>query len=138
MTAQKGSLVLIKVGDGATPVENFSTVGGLRLTRLLLNSQAVESAHRESGAWRLLLVGGGLRQVTLSGSGAFTNAASEETVRGYAFAGTVNNYKFFFANGGNVAGAFLITAYERSGDYDEEELYSLTLESAGAVTYSAS
>lgn len=137
MTAFKGSLVLIKVGDGVTPVENFTTVGGLRVTRLALNARPIEAGHRESGAWRALLAGAGTRHLTLSGAGAFTNAASEETLRGHAFSGSIVNYRFYFANGGNVTGPFQITAYERSGDYDEEELYALTLESAGVVTYSA-
>jgi predicted secreted protein len=37
MVANKGSLVLIKVGNGGGP-ETFTTIGGLRTSRLTLNN----------------------------------------------------------------------------------------------------
>ena len=37
MTAQKGKDLLIKIGDGASP-ENFTTVAGLRATKLAFNA----------------------------------------------------------------------------------------------------
>lgn len=134
MAAQKGSLVLIKVGNGGGP-ETFTTIGGLRTSKLVLNNQVVDTTNKDSGAWRQLLSGAGIRSMSISGSGVFTDSAAEETVRGYAFSNSINNYKFFFANGNTVTGAFQVTSYERAGNHDGEETYSLTLESAGSVTY---
>jgi predicted secreted protein len=54
------------------------------------------------------------------------------------FTGAAANYKFIFANGSNVSGSFIITRYHRSGDYNEEEIYSLSAQSAGVITYSVS
>ncbi len=138
MSAQKGSLVLIKVGDGANPTEVFTTVGGLRTSRLTLNNQSVDTTNKDSGIWRQLLSAAGMRSISISGTGVFTNVASEETVRGYAFAGSVNNYRFCFPNGNYISGAFHIGSYERAGNHDGEETYALTLESAGTITFSAS
>lgn len=135
MTAQKGSLVLIKVGDGQ-PSETFTTVAGLRTTRLVLNNQAVDATHKGSGAWRELLEGAGIGSVTLSGTGIFTDAASEETVRGYAFSNAVHHYQLTFGNGDTLSAPFQITSYERAGEFDGEETYALTLESAGTVVFS--
>lgn len=135
MPAQKGSQLLIKVGNGATPTEAFSTVGGLRTTRLVLNQQLVDTSNKDSGAWRTALSGAGIRSLSLSGAGVFTDAASEETVRGYAFAGTINNFQLVFGNGDLLQGAFHISSYERAGNHDGEETYSLTLESAGTITF---
>lgn len=126
--------MLIKVGNGASP-EVFATVGGLRASAIMLGNQPFDATTMESGVWRRLLGGAGIQSMHISGSGMFTDAASEETVRGYAFAGSVNNYQFIFANGDSVTGAFLVTSYDRSGDYGSEEIYALTLESAGAITF---
>ena len=138
MTAQNGALVLIKVGNGALPTETFTTIGGLRTSRLTINNHILESTNRESGAWKQLLGGAGVNSMTLEGAGLFTNSAAEETLRGYAFAGTANNYKFYFANGNNITGAFLITTYERHGNHDAEEGFSVALESAGPISFAMS
>ena len=137
MTAQNGALVLIKVGNGGSP-ETFSTIGGLRTSGMLLNNHPLDATNRESGAWRQLLTGAGIHSLYIEGTGLFTNSASEETLRGYAFANSANNYKFIFANGNNLTGSFMVTSYERRGNYNEEETFHLTLESAGTVTFAAS
>ncbi len=134
MTAQKGALVLIKIGNGGGP-ETFATIGGMRTSRLTVNNRAIDSSNKDSGVWRQLLSNGGIRTMSISGTGIFTDAVSEELLRGYAFAGTVNNYQFVFANGDYITGSFLVTSYERSGNYDAEETYALTLESAGAISF---
>lgn len=134
MPAQKGALVLIKVGNGGGP-ETFATLGGLRTSRMILNSQSLDATNMESGAWRQLLANAGIRSVSISGTGIFTDVASEETLRGYAFAHSANNYQFIFASGDYLTGPFQVTRYERSGNHDEEETYALTLESAGNIIY---
>ena len=137
MTAQKGSLLLLKVGDGGGPTEIFTTVGGLRTTSFTHNNQTVDATSKDSGAWRELLNGAGTRSVTISGSGVFTDAASEETVRGFAMNNQVKNYQMTFGNGDSMSGAFQISSYQRAGSYNNEETYSLTLASAGPVTFIA-
>lgn len=59
---QKASL---KIGN-AGMLEVFTTVGGLRTTRMVLNQQMIDATHRESGAWRALLDVAGLRWVTIA------------------------------------------------------------------------
>lgn len=134
MTAQKGSLLLLKVGDGGG-IEVFTTVGGLRATRFSLNSQLVDSTNKDSGAWRELLSEGGIKSISITGAGIFMDSSAEETVRGLAFSSGQRNYRVTFGNGDYLQGAFLITSYERSGDYDGEETFSITLESSGQVVF---
>lgn len=136
MTAYKGSLALIKVGDGGAP-ENFTTLGGLQVLRFSLRNQALDASHIGSGSWRNLLDGAGMQAITLTGAGLFTDAASEELFRGYAFAQATRNYEFHFANGDVVRGAFLITRYERLAPHDGEERCEATLESAGELEFFA-
>ncbi len=134
MTAQKGSLLLLKVGNGGGS-EVFTTVGGLRATRFSLTSQMVDPTNKDSGAWREILSGAGVKSVSLSGAGVFTDSSAEETVRSLAFSASPRNYQITFGNGDYLTGSFMITSYERAGDYDAEETFSITLESSGQVTF---
>lgn len=134
MTAQKGSAFLLKVGDNGSP-ENFTTVGGMKANAFILNNTAVDATNKNSGAWRILAEGAGIRHVTITGTGIFTDSATEETVRGYAFSNSIRNYQIVMANGDVLQGAFQITRYERAGEYDNVENYTMTLESAGVIAF---
>lgn len=135
MTAQKGSLVLLKVGNGGSPTETFTTIGGLRTTSFTHNNQPVDISNKDSGAWRALLDGAGIRSLSISGSGVFTDSAAEETVRGFAMSNAIKNYQITFGNGDSLKGPFQITAYQRTGSFNNEETYALALASAGEVTF---
>ena len=134
MAAQKGRLFLLKQGTAAAG----TTIAGLRATRFRVNQRSVETTSKDStNQWRELLAGAGVRTLTIEASGVFQDSAVEETVRGYAFAGSVNAFGLIFENGDKIDGSFQITSFERSGDHDGEEQYALTLESAGAIAFTA-
>lgn len=85
MGIEKGSAFLLKVGDGAA-VPTFATVAGLRTTQLSVNGEAVVVTNKDSGGWRQLLSGAGVRSVSVSGAGVFTGSAAEARLRGSALA----------------------------------------------------
>ncbi len=132
MVAQKGSLMLIKVGDGQE-VENFTTIGGLRVSSMVLNHAAIDAGCVGSGPWRQLMSAAGVCDMRIEGGGMFTDSAAEQLVEGYAFAGSANHFRLYSGNGDYVQGPFIVTMYARSGHVDTEEMYSLRLESAGDV-----
>lgn len=134
MTAYKGSSLLLKVGNGGAP-ETFTTIGGMRVTALAYNNAIVDASNRGTGAWRTLLEDAGLRSLNVSGSGIFTDAVSEETVRAIAMSGQIRNFQMSFGNGDSLTGAFQITAYQRAGNHNGEETYSLSLASAGTIVF---
>jgi TP901-1 family phage major tail protein len=136
MVAQNGSLVLLKIGRGLSP-EQYITIGGMRTTKFLLNNQIIDSSHKESGKWRQLLFDAGISSVTIAGSGIFTDAQSEIILRQHAFANKPANFLLCFGNGDILTGIFIISSYERIGNYAEEEGYNLTLESAGEILYTS-
>ena len=139
MAAGKGSSFLLKDNSTGTP----ATVGGLRSTSMTINGEMVDITDKDSNAFitsgndkaRLLLQGGGVRSMSLSASGVFTDSSTENLVRGFAFDGAIQNYDLVFSDGSKISGAFLITSYERAGEYNGEETYSLTLESSNTITY---
>lgn len=132
MSAEKGSAFLLKVGDGATPPV-FATVAGLRTTQLSVNGEAVNITSKDSGGWRDLLSGAGVRSVSVAGSGIFTGSAAETRIKGNALAGLIDDYELSFESGETMRGRFLLTRLDYAGDHNGERSYALALESSGAV-----
>lgn len=132
MAAERGSAFLLKVGNGATPLV-YQTVAGLRTTQLSINGELVAITSKDSGGWRDLLSGAGVRSVSVSGAGIFTGSAAETRIKGNALAGTIDDYRMSFESGETMSGRFLVTKLEYAGDFNGERSYTLSLESSGAV-----
>ncbi|HAD25889.1 MAG TPA: phage major tail protein, TP901-1 family [Alphaproteobacteria bacterium] len=136
MAAQKGRELLLKV-DG-TGAGAFSTVAGLRTRSLSLNARPVDITNADSAnGWRETLAGAGVKSAAVSGSGVFLDAAADETARGYFFNGTIREWQIILPDFGTIEGLFQITGLEFNGDHDGEVSYSLSLESAGELTFTA-
>jgi TP901-1 family phage major tail protein len=133
MAAEKGSAFLLKVGDGAEPPA-YATVAGLRTTQMSVNGEPVNVTSKDSGGWRELLSGAGVRSVSVAGSGIFTGSAAETRLKSNALAGLIDDYELSFESGERMRGRFLLTRLDYSGDYNGERNYSLSLESSGPVT----
>ena len=105
MSAEKGSAFLLKIGNGASPPV-FGTIAGLRTTQLSINGDAVNITSKDSGGWRELLSGAGVRSVSVAGSGIFTGSAAEGRVKANALAGTIDEYELSFESGERCGGGF--------------------------------
>lgn len=136
MAAQKGKDLLLKIdSDGQG---SFTTVAGLRARSLAFGTNTVDITHAESlGEWRELLAGAGTKTARITGSGIFKDAASDETVRSDFFAGSIRDWQVIIPDFGTVQGAFQISSLEFSGQHDNELGFSMTIESAGAITFTA-
>ncbi len=132
MSAEKGSAFLLKIGNGGNPPV-FATVAGMRTTQMSVNGEAVNVTSKDSGAWRELLSGAGVRSVSVSAGGIFTGSAAEARVKANALAGLIDQYELSFESGERMQGRFLVTRLDYSGDYNGERNYALNLESSGPV-----
>ncbi|OYX44355.1 MAG: phage major tail protein, TP901-1 family [Rhodobacterales bacterium 32-67-9] len=136
MAAQNGKDLLIKLdltGGGL-----FTTIAGLRATRISFNAETVDVTSLESqGGWRELLGGAGVRSASVSGSGVFVDSATDDRARQIFFAGTVEQFQVIIPDFGIVEGPFQITAIEYAGSYNGEATYELSLASAGALGFTA-
>jgi TP901-1 family phage major tail protein len=132
MSAEKGSAFLLKIGDGAAPPA-YATVAGMRTTQLSVNGDAVNVTSKESGGWRELLSGAGVRSVSVAASGIFTGSVAEVRLKSNALAGLLDDYELSFESGERMRGRFLVTRLDYSGDYNGERTYTLALESSGEV-----
>ena len=134
MGAQKGKDLLVKVNDGS----GFITVAGLRSRRIAFNAELVDITHAESvDRWRELLAGAGVRRAAISGRGLFKDGASDALVRQAFFDGTINEAQVIVPDFGTIEGLFQISALEFAGEHNGEVTFDLSLESAGALTFTA-
>ena len=136
MAAQSGKDMLLKLD--ASGSGSFTTVGGLRTRSLTFNAASIDVTDSESaGQWRELLAGGGIKRAGVSGSGIFKDQASDESVRGLFFGGTICNWQLLIPGFGTVAGAFQITSLQFSADYAGEVTFDIALDSAGQLSFTA-
>jgi TP901-1 family phage major tail protein len=132
MTAQKGSAFLLKISAGGTPA-TYQTVAGLRTTQMSVTGDAVVVTSKDSGGWRELLSGAGVRSVSVSAAGIFLGSSAEAKVRANAMAGTLDDYELSFEDGEKLRGKFLVQRLDYAGDFNGERNYTLQLESSGQV-----
>lgn len=136
MAVQSGKDLLIKldlIGDG-----QFVTIAGLRATRISFNAETVDVTSLEStGGWRELLAGAGVRSASISGSGVFRDANTDERARQIFFDGQIPNFQVIIPNFGVIEGPFQISAIEYAGSHNGEATYEMTMASAGVLTFTA-
>ncbi len=136
MAAQNGKDLLVKIdmtGGGM-----FETAAGLRATNISLNAETVDVTSLEStGGWRELLGGAGVKTASISGSGVFKDAATDERARQIFFDGEIPEFQVIIPDFGTIEGPFQITSIAYSGSHNGEASYELSLASAGALTFTA-
>lgn len=136
MAVQSGKDLLIKLDLNGAGL--FETIAGLRATRISFNAETVDVTSLESiGGWRELLAGAGVRSASISGSGVFRDANTDERARQIFFNGEVPNFQVIIPSFGVVEGPFQLTAIEYAGSHNGEATYDLTMASAGVLTFTA-
>jgi TP901-1 family phage major tail protein len=116
----------------------FETIAGLRATRVSFNAESVDVTSLESaGGWRELLSGAGVKSATISGSGVFKDAGTDERARQIFFDGETPEFQVIIPDFGVVEGAFQVTALEYAGNHDGEATYEMSMASAGALVFTA-
>lgn len=133
MAAQKGNLFLLKIYNGVT----YDSILTARSTEMTINRETVDVSNKGSGGWRTLLAEAAPGSMSITLEGVFEDAAYEEDIRAKAQAGTSDLFELYSGNGDKWTGTFLVTSYSRAGNYNDAETYSITLESAGTVGFTA-
>ncbi|WP_299776723.1 phage major tail protein, TP901-1 family [uncultured Roseobacter sp.] len=136
MGAQNGKDLLVKVD--MTDSGSFTTLAGLRATRVSFNAETIDITSLESqGGWRELLSGAGVRSVSISGSGVFRDADTDERARQLFFDGQAPSFQVVIPDFGVVEGPFQVTSIEYGGSHNGEATYELSLASAGSLSFTA-
>jgi TP901-1 family phage major tail protein len=130
-----GAAITMDDTEAGLIVDAYVLVGGLRSKSLSMSSEAIDITNQESGEWKTMLDGSGVRAVALSASGVYTSEEHFRLVR-TAF---LNNALICFMlqdtkNDELIESCFKVSSLEISGDYDAEGEYSISADSSGPVT----
>jgi TP901-1 family phage major tail protein len=135
LAAQKGKKVLLALDlTGGSP-EDWTTVAGLRTTTWTINGEDVDVTTKDDDGWQQRLAGAGVRSITISASGVFQDTAVELEVLTRSINQTLDLYRLTFENGDQLTSKFQIANYERTGDHDGAEMYTMTMNSHGTPSY---
>ncbi len=140
MAKQLGRALLVKIGDGETS-ETFANLCGLNSKSLTINNSAIDvttpdCTSPEGPLWTETLAG--LKNVSVSGDGFFEDSAAEARMNTVAMQNDNQaNFEIVVPDFGTYAGAFRLTTVEFGGETEGGVTYSISLESTGAVTFTA-
>jgi len=130
MAAQKGKDLLLKIHDGTA----YQVVGGFRSNSFSINGENIDVTNKGSAGYRELMEGGGIVSVSTSGSGVFLDDLAFKDVHDKVLAQTHADCEITVPDFMTYTGNFAISSLEMSGEHNGEVTYSISLESAGAVT----
>jgi len=125
MNKMKGALFLLQCEIASV----YTTVAAMRTTSMTVNSELVEVTDKEI-LFRELLENAGISSTSIKASGVVSDSSTYDFIRGQALTGAISNCKLVSQNGEVFTGAFAFTSFESSGEYNKEEVFNLTLESA--------
>lgn len=138
MAAEKGLSFLLKsedtIGGGV-----FTNLAGQRTTSFTLNGESVDVTTKDSaGQWRELLGGAGTVSMDISGDGVFQDNSNLTQLHTDLVAREVERkYQIIFESGDIFEGKFQPTTFDKSGVFNGEDTFTLTLLSNGEITFTA-
>jgi TP901-1 family phage major tail protein len=141
MAKQLGRALLVKIGDGAGGAEAFTNLCGLNSKSLTINNSSIDvttpdCTTPEGALWTATLAG--LKNFSLSGDGFFEDSTAEARMNTVAMSADNSvNMEVVVPDFGTYAGAFRISSLEFGGETEGGVTYSISLESNGAVTFTA-
>lgn len=137
MAKERGTKVLLKVGDGSSP-ETFTILAGQRDTRMAGASNPIDIGDKLDADWGATMGGIKNMTITVSGIADWPDTDGLDAIRQAWVSGEDINCRIVLnAAGENYEGAFQVTQFEIGGSYQGATEYSITLANNGAPTYAA-
>lgn len=143
MSGYIGRLMLLEIGTGSGAIgsETFTAIAALTTNNLTINNQIVDVTTKSDAGNRTLLDAKVLQSLSVSGSFVLRDEATHKTLQTAATAGLLRNFRINVPGdstaGGTYAAPFAITQLSFDSPSAEATTGTITLESSGAVTYTA-
>lgn len=138
MPYQIGSQFLAKMDTAPSGGPTFTTIGAFQSQQVRVQSDTVDVTNQDSpNKWRELLAGAGIKRSSFSGRGVFNDTVGQIAAFNSVVAGTIKQWQMIIPAFGTLQGLMQVTQCELSGDHAGEVQYSLSLESAGEITFTA-
>ena len=125
----KGALFLLEVEIDSV----FTVLAAMRTTTMAVNNETVDVTSK-GDLQRELLENCGIQSVSIKAQGCISSADSYKKISYAANTGEILNVKINSNNGETYSGGFILSAFETSGEYNKDGLYSITLESADSFS----
>jgi TP901-1 family phage major tail protein len=135
LTAQKGRNVVLKLN---TTGSTYAVVGGARTVTATTANTIVDITNADDAGVRKLLEGAGVNSITFKFQGVYIDDAYIGNVRSDALTNALRNYQIVMpgaTSGGTYEGSFQCSSFEESGTYTDAATVTMTLESAGPITF---
>ena len=136
---QLGRLLLIKLGDGATP-EVFTNLCGLKDRSFDLSANSVDTTKpscTNPGGPVQKTSRPGIVSRTFSGSGTFVSSAAMKAFMVHVNDATVFNAQVIVPDLGTYEGPYFVSNFTFDGGMEDDLQFSATFEAADALTFTA-
>lgn len=134
MPANAGRLMTLEVNESGT---TWTPIAGARTRSIAVNGTPIDVTTADSTNWRQFLDGEGIKSATIQCAGLLQDVAIEKTIVGYKTGHTLKNWRITVTELGVFEGSFMIASLTYDGAHDGAVQYQITLESSGAVTFTA-
>ncbi len=124
----KGSSLRIEYFEGSWKTLRATTSDGLNI-----NNEMVDCTNKDGDNWQASLVNCGTQGMTLTAKGYVNDTESLVFLTQQIIQATEKRYRISSENGEVFECAFLMSAYNRNGDYNSAETFDVTLNSKDTV-----
>lgn len=133
MAATKGPTLILKSGSTA--------IAALRSKTVTINNNPIDvttddDVNLAGQTFRTYIAG--VTDVNISASGITKTPTEARALRTACLNGTVAAYEVEFPGGDTIGGQMFVASFEDTGSYDGAVEFSITLQAAGAMTYTNS
>ncbi len=138
MPQVKGRLLLIKIGDGATPTEVFANLCGIKTRSFNMSANEVDTTIPDCvnpGNAVEKTAEPGIVSRGFSGSGAFVSGGTQTILMGHVRAATVFNAQVVVPGDGEYEGSWMVSDFELTGEMEGNMEFSATFSAAGALAF---
>lgn len=139
MASSKGRLLLLKIGDGASP-EVFTNGCGFRARTFAINNNVVDTTVPNcSSPGDTVVYSGeyGIQTVTFSGSGESSDDTQNLLLMNAARQQTALNCQVVVPGWGTFEGSVLIGNFEFSGEVEGTMEFSCDITMTGTISFTA-
>ncbi|WAX93196.1 phage tail protein [Aminobacter sp. NyZ550] len=140
MSQQAGRLLLIKIGDGGSPVETFANLCGIKTRSFNLSANEVDTTMPDCnnpGAAVQKTGKPGIVNRTFSGSGTFVSGGTQAILMAHVRGATVFNAEVVVPGEGTYAGPWMASDFEFTGEMEGDMQFSATFSAAGPLAFTA-
>lgn len=130
---KKGRDLLVRYLDGS-PIASFDMASSSSIS---ISGELVDVSTKGGNGWREAAGGAGLRTATISMNGTFKSTALESSLQTLAMSNEVGEFDIIDEDGEKYSGCFIVTSYEKAGDFNTIITWNAVLESASEITYTS-